>query len=291
MPVLIGCLVVIVGIISGYLLEKGNLHILFQPAEVLIIGGGALGGLIIASSPKTFKAIVASLKVMVTRKPYGKEDYMEVLMLLNAIFTKIRREGLKSLEREMDKPFESELFKPFPRFLKNHHAIHLLSDTFRMIFTTKLKPHQLEALWDAEIETQFENLMLPSKKLGNMADSLPGLGIVAAVLGVVITMQKINSPPEVIGHSVGAALVGTFLGVLMCYGFVGPMSQNLESIALQEKEYLNVLKGIVIPFVAGVHPNISIEFGRLLIPEEERPSFLEVEDAILKAKRASGHHD
>lgn len=286
MLLIIGAVVVLVGIGLGYMMEKGNWGILFQPAEVLIIGGAALGAFIISSSKKTISIVIHGLKGVMSAKPYTREDYVELLTLMNNIFSKIRKEGLKAIEGELDKPFDSPLFKQYPRFYGNHHAVKLLTDIFRTILTTKLKPTQLEALLDAEIEGYHEELMLPSKKVNTVGDALPGMGIVAAVLGVVITMQKISSPPEVIGHSIGAALVGTFLGILMCYGFMGPLAQNIEGIATEEKEYLVVLKTIMVSFVAGIHPQISVEFGRLMVPDGERPTFTELEKAFKEKKGA-----
>lgn len=285
---LIGAVVVLVGIAGGYAMEKGNWGILFQPAEVLIIGGAALGAFIIASSKKTINMVIHGVKGVLTAKPYTREDYVELLALMNGIFAKIRKEGLKALEGELDKPHESALFKQYPRFHSNHHAVNLMTDIFRTILTTKLKPSQLEALLDAEIEGYHEELMIPSKKVNTVGDALPGMGIVAAVLGVVITMQKISSPPEVIGHSIGAALVGTFLGILMCYGFMGPLAQNIEGAANEEKEYLIVLKTILVAFAAGVHPQISVEFGRMMVPDGERPTFMELEKALKERKGAAG---
>lgn len=284
---IIGAVFITVCIAIGYWMEHGNWGILYQPAEVVIIGGASLGAFIISSSKKTITIVIHGLKGVLGAKPYLREDYVELLTLMNNVFAKIRKEGLKAIEGELDKPFDSPLFKQYPRFHANHHAVKLLTDIFRTILTTKLKPSQLEALLDAEIEGYHEELMIASKKVNTVSDGFPGLGIVAAVLGVVITMQKISSPPEVIGHSIGAALVGTFLGILMCYGFIGPLAQNIEGIATEEKEYLVVLKTIMVSFVAGIHPQISVEFGRLMIPEGERPTFMELEKA-LKEKKGAG---
>lgn len=286
MLLIIGAVVVLVGIGLGYMMEKGNWGILFQPAEVFIIGGAALGAFIISSSKKTIGVVIHGLKGVMASKPYLREDYVELLALMNGIFAKIRKEGLKAVEGELDNPHESPLFKQYPRFHSNHHAVNLLTDVFRTILITKLKPSQLEALLDAEIEGYHEELMIPAKKINTVGDALPGMGIVAAVLGVIITMQKIGSPPAEIGHSIGAALVGTFLGILACYGFMGPLAQNIEGSATEEKEYLVVLKTILVAFAAGIHPQISIEFGRMMVPEGERPTFMELEKA-LKEKKGS----
>ncbi len=285
MIVIIGCVVVLVAVIGGYLMEHGNLSVLFQPAELVIIGGAAIGGLIIATPMKLLKSIIASFLDLFTGKSLGSADYLEALMLLNGLFYKIRQEGLVSVESDVDQPEKSALFNKYPKILKNPRAIGLVTDTLRMVMTTTIAPHELEALMDTEIEGHFEEMINPSKTVTFVADGLPGLGIVAAVLGVVLTMGKIGAPPEVLGHSIGAALVGTFLGVLLCYGFVGPMGRNMEHKATEEIQYLQVYKAALIAFIGGAAPKVAIEFGRRVIPSHDKPSFLDVEAALRKAKR------
>ncbi|MBI5427160.1 MAG: flagellar motor stator protein MotA [Nitrospinae bacterium] len=286
MLIAIGAVIVIGSVIGGFLWEKGNLYLLYQPAELLIIGGSGVGAFIIGSSTETIRSVVHGLKSVMVSKPYVRKDYLEALKVLNGVFAKIRKDGLISLESHLNAPKKSDLFKKHPEFLKNEHALNLLTDTLRSMTTIKLTSHQLEALLETEIETYHEELMVSSKGVANMADSFPGLGIVAAVLGVVVTMTKITEPAEVLGHSIGAALVGTFLGILLCYGFMGPIARRLEGIADQEKEYLVVLKTVIVSFVSGLHPQMSIEFGRMLIPDAVRPSFHEVEEIIRQAKKA-----
>ncbi|MCL5062904.1 MAG: flagellar motor stator protein MotA [Nitrospiraceae bacterium] len=282
---IIGALVVLSSVIGGYLWNGGNLHVLFQPSEYLIIGGAAIGGFIIASPMKVIKAVISGVLRILSGKAYSKADYMEVLLLMSEIFSKIRKEGLVSIEADVDNPEESKIFSNYPKFLKNHHAVSLVADTLRTVMTTSIAPHELESLLDTELEAHHEELMIPSKSVNNVADALPGLGIVAAVIGVILTMAKISEPPEVLGHSIGAALVGTFLGVLMCYGFVGPMARNMEYTANEDKEYLNVLKVALVAFVGGAAPQISVEFGRRVIPGNVKPSFVEVEEAIRELKK------
>ena len=282
---IIGIVVVTMAIIGGYLLEHGNLSVLVQPAELVIIGGAALGALIVASPLNVIKAVFQAVARMFSHKPYTKEDYIEILLLLNGIFYKIRQQGLVSIESDVDRPEESSLFAQYPRILKNHHAISFITDTLRTVMTTTIAPHELEALIDNELEGHSEEVLLPSQTLSFVADSLPGLGIVAAVLGVVITMGKINEPPEVLGHSVGAALVGTFLGVLLCYGYVGPMAKNINHIAMEDLQYLNVVKVALLAFIGGgAAPKVAIEFGRRVIPGNVKPSFLEVEESFRQKK-------
>ncbi|BCB96094.1 flagellar motor stator protein MotA [Dissulfurispira thermophila] len=282
---IIGAVVVLSAVIGGYLLEHGNLNVLFQPAEVVIIFGAAVGGFIIASPMKVIKAVISGVLRILSGKAYSKADYMDVLLLLSEIFSKIRKEGLVSIEADVDNPHESKIFSNYSKFLKNHHAVALVADTLRTVMTTSIAPHELESLLDNELDAHHEELMIPSKSIANVAESLPGLGIVAAVLGVVITMGKINEPPEVLGHSIGAALVGTFMGVLMCYGFAGPVSKNLEYIANEEKEYMNVIKVGLVAFVGGAAPQIAVEFARRVIPGNVKPTFVEVEEAIRGLKK------
>jgi chemotaxis protein MotA len=241
---IIGASIVIACVIGGFLLEKGNLAVLFQPVELLIIGGAAVGGFIIASPMKVIKAVMGGIVKMLSGKGYTKADYLEALTMLGEVFYKIRKEGLVSVEGDVDNPRESVIFTKYPKFFKNHHALDLVVDTLRTVMTTKIEPNELEALIDAELESHHEELTAPSKRVATVADSLPGLGIVAAVLGIVLTMGKISEPPEVLGKSIGAALVGTFRGVMLCYGFVGPVSRNMEH-SPRRAPYLSCSKSIV----------------------------------------------
>ena len=282
---IIGSAIVVACVIGGFLLEHGNLAVLFQPVELLIIGGAAIGGFIIASPMKVIKAVFAGIMKMVTGKGYTKADYLEALTMLGEVFYKIRKEGLVSVEGDVDNPKESAIFTKYPRFFKNHHALELVVDTLRTVMTTKIEPNELEALIDAELESHQEELTAPSKSVATVADSLPGLGIVAAVLGIVLTMGKMNEPPAVLGQSIGAALVGTFLGVLLCYGFVGPMAKNMEVSAAEELQYLAVLKMAIVAFVGGAAPQVAVEFGRRVVPAVDKPAFVEVEEALRKIKK------
>jgi len=267
-------------------MEHGNLSLLVQPAEFVIIAGAAFGAFLIASPMRVIKSTTGSVMKIFNNKPYVKADYLEILMLLSEIFYKIRKQGLVSIEGDVDAPGESTIFKNYPKILKNHHAITFITDTLRMVITTTIEPHELESLMETELEEHHEDSLIPSKTMATTADALPGLGIVAAVLGVVLTMAKIGEPPEVLGHSVGAALVGTFLGVLLCYGFVGPVAKNMEYIANEELQYLNVLKIALKSFVSNnAAPLVAIEFGRRAIPAKQRPDFIEVEEAVRSVRK------
>jgi len=281
---ILGIIVVLAAVIGGYLLEHGNLSVLFQPAELLIIGGAALGSFLISNPVKIIKATVGSLLGILSTPSYSKDDYMDALMLLNGVFYKIRQQGLVSIESDVDDPEKSSLFNKYPKILNNHRAINLITDTLRIVMTTTIAAHELDALIDTELETYHEEVLAPSKAITFVADALPALGIVAAVLGVVLTMGKMKEPPEILGQSIGAALVGTFLGVLLSYGFIGPIGKNMEHSAGEKMNYLNVLKVALISFLGGSAPKVAVEFGRRVIPENVQPTFAEIEEALRKKK-------
>jgi chemotaxis protein MotA len=280
MLTLIGIGIVLFSVVGGYLMEHGNVSVLVQPAELLIIGGAAFGSLVIASPPKVMFKILKSSGKLLGRGGLKKEQYLELLVLLNKIFAKIRKEGLISIEADIEDPGKSSLFTKYQIVKSNPHAIGYLCDNLKIIITTNVPPHELESLMELDTETHHHEAIAPSHSLARLADSLPGLGIVAAVLGVVLTMGKISEPPEVLGHSIGAALVGTFLGVLACYGFVGPMAANLESKTEEDSICLHVIKISLVAFVGGAAPQMAVEFGRRAIPSSERPTFTELETAV-----------
>jgi chemotaxis protein MotA len=286
MFVLIGWAVVTACIAVGYIMEKGDFMILLQPAELVIIGGAAVGVFLVTTSPHITKNVIQGIKGLLANKHYGEAEYLDLLLVIGGIINFIRKKGVVALESHLDKPEESALFNPYKSFMANHHALNLTTDVLRMVVSSRLEAHQMDGLMEMEIDGFHEEQTLAAGTLNNISDSLPGLGIVAAVLGVVVTMQKISEPPEVLGHSIGAALVGTFLGILGAYGFIGPLAKKLQWLADQEKEYLIVLKSMIVAFVAGMQPMICVEFGRMLIPEGSRPSFDKTEKTIQQAKKA-----
>jgi chemotaxis protein MotA len=277
---IIGCIIVLAGVIGGYLMEEGNLSVLFQPAELVIIFGAALGGFIISSPSRVISLVAKSIGTILKAKAPSKSKYLELLALLFQIFSKIRREGLVSIEADVEKPDKSPIFQKFPSVLADHHVLTFICDNLKVIATANVPPHELDNLMEIEIDTHHHQALIPAHSISKIADGLPGLGIVAAVLGVVLTMGKISEPPAVLGHSIGAALVGTFLGVLMCYGFVGPVAANLENQANEGSVPYQVVKVALVAFVGGSAPQMAVEFGRRAVPDKEKPTFDELEQSV-----------
>ena len=274
---IIGIIVVIGAIVAGYLMEHGNLLVLWQPAEVVIIGGAALGTLLIANPLPTIIAIFKSVLTILKGSKYNKDYYLEQLKMLNDVFTHARKNGLVKLEADVEDPDKSPVFSKFPNFLNDHHAVHFVCDTLRMAITGGVAHFDLDQMMEADMDVHSHEKSVPVTALSTVGEALPGLGIVAAVLGVVITMGSLGGPPEEIGHKVAAALVGTFLGILLCYGFVGPLASNITKINEAEHHYYNFLRVGVMSFIKGSAPMTSAEFARRVIPSDVRPVFSEME--------------
>ncbi len=279
---IIGIVVVLGAVIGGYILEGGNLSVLFQPIEVLIIMGAALGGFAISAPQKVIIHTIKELIGVFTAKDPTKELYLELLLTMNELFRMARRDGLISVEGHVNKPHESAVFKKYPGVLANTQVLAFLCDNLKVYITSGMEPKQMEEVMDTDLEAQEKEGAIPATGINRVADSLPGLGIVAAVLGVVLTMGKITEPPEVLGHSIGAALVGTFLGVLLCYGFVGPLAANVEHRHHERMGLLEVVRVGLLSTVAGAAPVVALEFARRAIPLSERPSFEELEAVLRK---------
>ena len=284
MFIFIGAAIVIGGVLGGFVWHGGQVMALNQPNEVLIIGGAAFGSLLISTPMPVVKAIVRQVKG-VMGSGMAKKDYLDVLVMMFEVFNVARRDGLVGLENHIEHPEESEILQRYPKFLKNHEAVSFFSDTMRVIISGAVQPHDLEELMDIDIETSHEEELAPSEALSNVADSMPGLGIVAAVLGVVITMAAIDGPAEVIGENIAAALVGTFLGILMCYGFVGPLATSMKHRVNESANYIKAMKNALLAFNKGVAGVIAIEFARRALPAEVRPGFLELETACNETKK------
>jgi chemotaxis protein MotA len=273
---IIGIVVVFGAVVAGYLMEHGNLKVLMQPAELIIIAGAAIGTVLVANPLHILKQIFAGILGVFKGSKITKQFYLETLKMMYDLLGKARKEGLMSLESDVEDPGKSPIFSKYPKFLKDHHVRDFLCDTLRMAVTGS-DPFDLDQLMELDMEVHHHEASQPISALSSMADSLPGLGIVAAVLGVVITMGALGGPPEEIGRKVAAALVGTFLGILLCYGLVGPLAANMSKTADEERAYLGVLRVLVISFLKGTAPIMAVEVGRRAIPGHLRPSFQEVE--------------
>jgi chemotaxis protein MotA len=284
---IIGIVVVFGAIIGGYLMEKGNIMVLVQPAELLIILGASAGTLLIANPLPVVIAIGKGLLGIFKPSRFTKQFYLVQLKMLNDVFVFARKNGMARLEADVDDPAKSDVFKKYPGFLNDHEALAFFCDTVRMAISAGVGPFELDQLMEVDLDVQHEEHSVPVDSLTTIADALPGLGIVAAVLGVCITMGAIGGPPEEIGNKVAAALVGTFLGILLCYGVVGPLASSMAKSTQAEGKYLQFLRMATLAFIKGLAPQLSVEFARRSIPSSIRPSFQETEAMIRGARSAA----
>ena len=276
MFVIIGIVVVFGAVVGGYLMEHGNIRVLLQPAELLIIGGAGAGTVLVANPLHLLKKITAGIVGAFGGTKFTKQRYLESLKMYD-LFNKARREGLIALESDVEEPDKSPIFSKNPFFLKDHHVRDFVCDTMRMAVTGGIEPFDVDQMMEVDMDVHHHGETLPISALSTMADSLPGLGIVAAVLGVVITMGALGGPPEEIGHKVAAALVGTFLGILLCYGLVGPLAASMAKTADEEHAFYHVLRVVILAFLEGTSPIMAVEVGRRAVPGHVRPSFQEAE--------------
>lgn len=287
MFIIIGLAIVAGSILLGFIMEGGKVGALIQITEFIIIGGAGLGSMLMANPMSdvmaTFKGVLGLLK----GNPYNKANYSELLKMLYDMFMLARREGLVSLDQHVEHPHESTFFKNYPFFSANHHAVGFLADTMKVIITGSVASHDLAEMMEVDLEVSHEEAHKPAHIVQSLGDSMPGFGIVAAVLGVVITMGAIGGPPEEIGHKVGAALVGTFIGILVAYGVFAPIANSLGSQAKAEGQYMNCIKCALLSFARGDAPMTAVEFARRNIEPAARPSFSEMEAAV-KGSSAGG---
>ena len=277
MIAILGIVIVLGAIAGGYLMEHGKLMVLFQPAELVIIFGAAVGTVVVANPLATIMKIVKGLLGIFTSSAFTKAFYLDNLKMLYDLFNHARKNGTAKLEEDVDNPGKSPIFSKHPKFLKSHHAVQFLCDTLRMAVSGGVDPMEIDQMMEVDLEVHHRESLEPIAALTTMADALPGLGIVAAVLGVVITMGALGGPKEEIGHRVAAALVGTFLGILLCYGVFGPLATAMGKQNDAEGYYFGFLRMASLAFVKGLSPMMAIEFARRSIPTSVRPSFQEVE--------------
>ena len=265
-------------------MHGGDFVILFQISEIIIIGGAALGTLLIANPLSVIKAVISGALGTLKGSKLNKESYLDLMKLLYELFQLAKKEGLIGLEQHIENPEGSSLFTKYPTFLANHHAVDFLCDTLKVVLNGGIPAHDLEELMELDLETMHHEELRPSSALTTVSDALPGLGIVAAVLGVIITMGKIDQPPAVVGHSVAAALVGTFLGILMSYGFFAPIAKSMENTVGENGKYLQAIKAALLSFVKGAPPIVAVEYARRAVASDHRPSFKETEDAVKQTR-------
>jgi chemotaxis protein MotA len=277
---IIGAIVVFVCVFGGYAANDGHLPVLWQPFELIIIIGAAIGAFIIATPKSVLFRTPKALKDMLGGSPYSKANFLELLCVLYSIFKIAKTKGMLALESHTENPHDSELFNNFAHFSKQHHAVEFLCDYLRLITLGSDNPHQMEDLMNEELEVHHQESHKQSHAIQTMADGMPALGIVAAVLGVIHTMGSLTEPPEVLGHLIGGALVGTFMGVFLSYGFLAPMASSVQGVYDEEAKYFDCIKVAILAYLNGYAPAICVEFARKSIIPDMRPTFLEVEEEI-----------
>jgi len=282
MMVIIGLLIVFGSVIGGYLMHHGQLAVLDQPCEFVIIGGAGLGALLAANPPAVIKATIGQLIALVKPTPFGAQAYAELLQVLYEIFQKARKDGLVGLEAHIEDPKASDIFQKYPSFLNNHHAVSLLCDTLKVLLTGAVEDHNLAEILDLDLEKHHHEAMKIPQAVSAVSDAMPGFGIVAAVLGVIITMGSIGGEAAEIGQKVAAALVGTFLGILLAYGLLSPIAAAITSRIHAENDYMLCIRTALLSFARGDAPMTAVEFARRNVEPHERPSFSELEELTRK---------
>jgi len=282
--VIVGYIVVLFSIFGGFALAGGHLAALLQPVELLMIGGGAAGAFFVGNNSKAIKATLKALPTVFKGSKYTRALYMDIMALLYELLTKIRKEGLMSVESDVDSPENSPLFAKYPAVMADHHIVEFLTDYLRLMVSGSMNAFEIENLMDNEIETHHHEGELPSHVIAKVGDGLPAFGIIAAVMGVVHTMESVGLPPAELGILIARALVGTFLGILLAYGFIGPLASLLEQKQHESTKMLQCIKVTLLASINGYAPAIAVEFGRKVLYSTERPSFSELEDHVRGAR-------
>ncbi|MEI7457644.1 MAG: flagellar motor stator protein MotA [Nitrosomonadales bacterium] len=277
MLVIVGYVIVALSVFGGFALAGGSMGALLQPVELMMISGAALGSFIVSNSSTTIKATFHALPSLMKGIKYTKESYMELLALLYDLLVKARKEGLMTIEGDIENPLESPIFAKYPKILADQHVIEFITDYLRIMVSGNLNAMEIENLMDVEIETHHHEALIPSHTIAKLGDGMPAFGIVAAVMGVVHTMESVGIPPSELGMLIAHALVGTFLGILLAYGFVGPLSSLLEQKLVESSKMLECIKVTLLASLNGYSPALAVEFGRKVLYSTERPSFLELE--------------
>jgi chemotaxis protein MotA len=276
--IIIGLVIVFGSSIAGYTMHGGNMRVLLQISECVILGGAGLGAVVIGNKPSVVKESFRQTMALLKPNPYSRAAYTELLQVLYEVFYTARRDGLVGIERHVEDPESSEIFQKYPGFSANPHALFFLADTLKVLLTGAVEDHHLAEILDLDLEQYYEEAMVVPTSINKVGDAMPGFGIVAAVLGVIITMGRIGGAASEVGASVAAALVGTFIGILLAYGIFGPIGQAIESRVRAEQAYMRCIRTALLSFARGDGPITSVEFARRNIEPADRPSFTELED-------------
>ncbi len=285
---IIGAVIVLVSMLGGFVWAGGDIKTLYQPPEFLVIGGVAIGSMIIANPLAYLKKIFAAFGVVLKGATIKKQDYLDLMKMLYELFQYAKREGLIALEPHVESPTTSSIISKYPSFLKNHHAVDFMCDTLKVILSGGIPAHDLEDLMEMDVEGYHEEEHIVVHSITIVGDALPGIGIVAAVLGIIVTMGSINDGAEAVGYHVGAALVGTFLGVLLSYGFVQPIARSLELTNYINGKYMAALKAALLSFAKGAPASVAVEYCRRAIDPDKRPTFNESEEAVKSTSQSGG---
>jgi chemotaxis protein MotA len=279
---IIGLVVTNVMVFGGYMLHGGHMGVIFAalPTELMVIFGGASGAMILGNSPEVLKGLVPNIKKVFSGAKWGEQDFKDVLCLLFTITKMIKSKGILVIESHIEKPEESTVFQKYPRILGDHFAVDFICDTLRMLSMNLDDPHQVFDAMEAQLEKHHHEALGPQHALQGMADGLPAIGIVAAVLGVIHTMGSVTEPPEVLGGMIGSALVGTFLGVFLAYLLVGPFASRIKQVCDEEHRFYLIIRDVLVAHLNGNAPQVSVEIGRGNVPSKMQPTFFELEEAI-----------
>jgi chemotaxis protein MotA len=284
MLVIVGYIVVAASVFGGFALAGGHLAALLQPVELLMIGGAAMGAFFVGNTGKSIKATLKAFPQVFKGAKYSKDTYMELMALMYELLGKVRKEGLMSIENDVENPHESPVFAKYPKIADDHHVVEFMTDYLRIMVSGNLNAMEIENLMDLEIETHHHEALVPSHIIAKLGDAMPAFGIVAAVMGVVHTMESVGIPPAELGILIAHALVGTFLGILLAYGFVGPLATALEQKAEESTKMFQAIKTVLLANLNGYAPAMAVEFGRKVLNSTERPGFVELETHV-KQKR------
>lgn len=284
MFIFLGYIIVFFSVIGAYIFMGGAMGALYQPFELLLIGGAALGAYIASSSGQSIKMMMQAIPAVLKRNPYGKDTYMQLMALLYVLLNKARRDGLMSVEGDIEEPYSSPIFAEYPSVVNDPVLVEFISDYMRLIISGNMSSFEIETLMDQEIETHLHESNIPAMALRAVADGLPAFGIVAAVLGVIKALAAVDQPPAVLADLISKAMVGTFLGIWMAYGFVAPLAATIERRSISSVKVLECIKVTLLASMNGYPPQLAVEFGRKVLYSHLRPSFMELEDHVKQVR-------